>query len=71
MMLRTLLLLTACLTLSACLGRAAIGTAGTVTGAAVRTTGNVVGGAVEVVTQGPHQPTDLSSIRPELKGMLQ
>lgn len=52
----TLLLVTACLALSGCLGRGAISTAGTVTGAAVRTTGNVVGTAVEVVTQSSTAP---------------
>ena len=55
-MTRTLLLLTACLALSACLGRAAISTAGTVTGAAIRSAGNVVGGAVEVVTRDASLP---------------
>ena len=53
---RTLLLLTACLALSGCLGRGAVSTAGTVTGAAIRTTGNVVGTAVEVVTRDASLP---------------
>lgn len=71
MTLRALLLLTACLVLSGCLGRAAVSTAGTVTGVAVRTTGNVVATGVEVVTQGPHMPSEFLLVSPDPKGMNQ